>query len=478
MARAASDASSERWRVGIYTRPWDKFDYREALDAIAEAGYKHVGLMTTTSEQGRLVLSVDVTPKQAEQVAEEVRRRDLQVASVYGGGIPVAKSLEAGIEGMKKLIDHCVTVGARSLLMGGIGRENLYEAYYKAIAETCDYAAEKGLAITVKPHGGLNATGAQCRKCVEMVGKENFSLWYDPGNIFFYSYGKIDPVDDAATVDGLVTEGICIKDFTMSTVNDEVTRDVMVTPGEGMVDFPKVLARLKQGGFTSGDLVIECLNRGDGQPATILAEAKKAREFVEGLVAEGWQVLFNGVDLAGWQGTDGGPPNPNWVVENGTLVRKGKASYIWTKERFGDFVLDLEYMTEGNSGVFIRTDDRRNCVQTGIEVAINKQSPDTTTHTTGALYDLLAPSKAADRPTGEWNHMTISARDNKIAVVVNGESVVDADLNRWTEANKNPDGSRNKFRTPLKDFKREGHIGFQDHGATVAFRNVRIKRLD
>jgi hypothetical protein len=56
---------------------------------------------------------------------------------------------------------------------------------------------------------------------------------------------------------------------------------------------------------------------------------------------------------------------------------------------------------------------------------------------------------------------------------------IDMDLNRWTEPQKNPgrEGSKNKFRTALKDFKREGHIGFQDHGANVWFRNVRIRQL-
>jgi sugar phosphate isomerase/epimerase len=241
--------------------------------------------MTTTSEQGRLVLSVTTTPEQAAQVAEELKQRNLEVPSVYGGSIPVAQSLEAGIRGMKTLIDHCAKVKARSLLMGGTGKRDLYELYYKAIAESCDYAAEKGLEITVKPHGGMNATGKQCRACVEAVGKKNFSLWYDPGNIYFYSDGAIDPVDDAATVDGLVRAGMCIKDFTMSKENDKIAKDVWVTPGEGMVDFPAVMSALQQGGFGGGDLVIECVSRGDGKLSTILAAAKKARRFVEDLIA-------------------------------------------------------------------------------------------------------------------------------------------------------------------------------------------------
>ncbi len=271
---AGETPPKDRWQVGIYTRPWAKFDWRVALDAIAEAGYRCAGLMTTNSRH-RLVISAATTPEEAQTVGEACRKRGLRVPSVYGGGIPVAESLGAGIAAMRTLIDNCAACGAANLLMGGTGNTDLYDRYYKAIAETCAYAAEKGVGIGIKPHGGLNATGPQCRKTVETVGHPNFRIWYDPGNIYYYSNGERDPVEDAPTVAGLVA-GMCVKDYVHP-------KKVTVTPGEGRVDFPAVMKQLKAGGFTSGALLIECLAPGD--ETHLLAEAKKARRFVEDLVA-------------------------------------------------------------------------------------------------------------------------------------------------------------------------------------------------
>jgi hypothetical protein len=185
----------------------------------------------------------------------------------------------------------------------------------------------------------------------------------------------------------------------------------------------------------------------------------------------GWEVLFDGSNLDKWQ-------ESKWVIEDRVLTRTPKAGMIWSKERFGDFVLDLEFKTEGNSGIFFRTDNTKDPVQTGIEIQVYKRVADPTTHSCGAVYDALAPSKEMTKD-GQWNHINITARDNEIGIVLNGEQIIDMDLNRWTEAGWNPGPARtkNKFRTALKDFKREGHIGFQDHGANVWFRNVRIKRL-
>jgi sugar phosphate isomerase/epimerase len=129
----------------------------------------------------------------------------------------------------------------------------------------------QGIQLTVKPHGGLNATGPQCRKIIEKVGHRNFRLWYDPGNIFYYSDGQLDPVEDAASVDGLVS-GMSVKDY-------QPPKTVDVTPGSGLVNFKGVLTRLKKGGFKSGPLLIECLKRGD--LVALHNEAVQARQFLE-----------------------------------------------------------------------------------------------------------------------------------------------------------------------------------------------------
>jgi hypothetical protein len=193
---------------------------------------------------------------------------------------------------------------------------------------------------------------------------------------------------------------------------------------------------------------------------------------------DGFITLLNGKDLTGWMNARGGAPGTGWTVADGavTLERsKGGGGDLWTQHRFGDFVLDLEFKTEGNSGVFIRTDKPTDNVQTGIEIQIERPAKKPDKHSVGSIYDALAPTKDPTKPN-EWNHAVITCNKNRITVEMNGEKMTDIDLDQWSEPGKNPDGSKNKFRQALKDFKREGHIGLQDHGAKVAYRNIKIKQ--
>src|SRR3954469_12465680 len=190
-----------------------------------------------------------------------------------------------------------------------------------------------------------------------------------------------------------------------------------------------------------------------------------------------WRELFNGKDLSGWRLN----PTNYWVVKDGEIGWKESAVDLWTEEEFGDFVLELEFKCSAgcNSGVFIRTGDIKDNVQSGIEVQIWDSVGKTKMekHYCAAIYDALEPSKNTEKPIGEWNAMRITARGQFIQVDLNGEKVIDMDLDRWSEAGKNPDGTPNKFKKPLKEFPRKGFIGLQDHHKAVWFRNIRIKSL-
>jgi sugar phosphate isomerase/epimerase len=238
---------------------------------MAEAGYKYAGLMTHKGKT-RTVVAVETTPEEAAAIGEEVRKRGLQTVSVYGGDFGVAKGMDAGMAGLKGLIDNCVACRCPDLMISGTGPE-LFDAYYKVVAECCDYAAPKGISLSVKPHGRTSGTGPQLRKVIETVGRKNFRVWYDPGNILFYNKGEVDPVEDVLALNGLIA-GMSIKDF-------KAPQSIWIAPGTGQVNFREMMARAKKGGFTRGPLVVECLQRGEG--VDLIAEARKARGFLEQL---------------------------------------------------------------------------------------------------------------------------------------------------------------------------------------------------
>jgi type 1 glutamine amidotransferase len=226
------------------------------------------------------------------------------------------------------------------------------------------------------------------------------------------------------------------------------------------------------------------------KPAGVPESAKKKaagpdvqlRIFAAPKQEAGWITLFGGKkeDLARhWDNGAGKPVPDNWEIQDDAVVTAGKGGYMWTKEKYGDFVLDLEFKTWGNSGLFFRTGNPKNCVQTGIEMQVlnsgGKQNPGK--HDCGALYDALAPSVNPVK-NDEWNRCVLTCNGPKVTIEINGTKMIDADLDRWDTPQKNPDGSKNKYKTALKDFPREGHIGFQTHGAKVMFRNVRIRPLE
>ena len=212
----------------------------------------------------------------------------------------------------------------------------------------------------------------------------------------------------------------------------------------------------------------------DSYPGNVNWEARRAASAPAGQV-----VLFDGKDLSAWQ------PAQHWTVEDGVLTLKNRTdrqehndNYLYTRRQYGDFILDLDFKVEQgtNSGVYLRTSDMKDPVQTGLEIQVATLAPGRPLGrgSVGGIYDLVAPRVNAVI-AGEWNHYTINCKGPMITVLLNGQQVSEMDLDKWTEARKNPDGSPNKFTRAMKDFARVGYVGLQDHGTPVWYRNIRIR---
>jgi hypothetical protein len=208
---------------------------------------------------------------------------------------------------------------------------------------------------------------------------------------------------------------------------------------------------------------------------------QQPNQLTEQEIKDGWKLLFDGESLKGWTvaGIDG-----SWVVDDGALhcTGKGGGGMLYADGVHKNFELKLEFKVspKGNSGVFLRTWDKNDPVNTGIEVQVldsyGKEKP--SKHDCGAIYDIQAPSKNAAKPAGEWNSYHIICKDNLIVVYLNGEKVNEVDLSRWTEAGRNPDGSPNKFKYAYNTMTRPGYIGLQNHGNPIWYRSIKLKPLD
>jgi hypothetical protein len=170
-----------------------------------------------------------------------------------------------------------------------------------------------------------------------------------------------------------------------------------------------------------------------------------------------------------------------WEYTDGVLTATGNGD-IWTEDEYSNFVLALDFrcVADTNSGVFLRCDDMKEWIHSAIEVQIlqDNEGVKNTRHRCGGIFDCFTPRNPELKELGEWNEFVIIAKDNHIYVMLNGTQVTGINLDQWTEARRNPDGVRNKFKKAYKDMSRTGRIGLQYHGQDISFRNMRVLALD
>jgi len=220
-------------------------------------------------------------------------------------------------------------------------------------------------------------------------------------------------------------------------------------------------------------------------------EEKVVSKTIESKSSDEWITLFDGTSFDSWKGylKDGMPSE--WTIENGAMAfnpDKGGANII-TKEKFTNFELSIEWKISegGNSGIFygVFEDEKfKEAYQTGPEIQIldNERHPDAKAnpkyHQAGALYDMVQPSQDVCNLAGEWNAvlLKINHKTNQGSVTLNGSVIAEFPVNGSAWDNM-VDNSKFKGWEGFGKYK-TGHIGLQDHGDKVWYRNIKVKKLD
>ena len=235
--------------IGCTTRPYAGLSYEEGFARIAAAGYTDVAVFAS---QKLVPVRSDSTPEEAAAVKKAAADAGV-TPSMLIGRTHLEQGLDAAVEDYKRLIDHTAALGTTWLLDCGTSKEEHFDAYFELMRQAAPHAEQAGVQITMKPHGGISLTAEHLIGAKEKVNHPAFGICYDPGNIIYYTKGEMRPETDVAEVAPLVTTGI-IKDCVVV----DGKSDVMVTPGDGWVDFYTVLSGLVGGGF-DGPLYVECV---------------------------------------------------------------------------------------------------------------------------------------------------------------------------------------------------------------------------
>jgi len=194
-----------------------------------------------------------------------------------------------------------------------------------------------------------------------------------------------------------------------------------------------------------------------------------------------WRSLFDGKTTNGWRGFRQTTMPDGWKAVDGALTRVAPATDIVTVDQFGDFELTIEWNLppKANTGIFYRvTEDDEVMWHAAPEYQVIDNAypePLKNVQLAGANYDLHPPSRDATRPIGSWNQTRILVNGSHVEHWLNGVKVVEYEL--WSD-----DWEQRVKVSKFKDYPRygrakRGHIGIQDHGDRVAYRNIRIREL-
>ena len=270
-----------QFQIACMTLPYSQYPLERALSGIKSAGYKYVAWGTTHRESGESkpvpVMPADAPPDKARELGQRCRDMGLEPLMMFSIVYPEHPT---GLEVLTQRIRQAQAAGMPHVLTFGHSVENrkLWVERFKKLGPI---ARDHGVVIVAKQHGEI---GQVTGEIVREVDDAGIRVNYDAGNVMDYTKGKVNPLDDIKTCEGLI-HSFCIKDHRLFPVDQDCG------PGMGEIDHYRLLHNVA---FTGRAMPLCCENISapkirPATPEEIDANARRSREFLE-LVIRGLQM--------------------------------------------------------------------------------------------------------------------------------------------------------------------------------------------
>src|SRR5581483_9521948 len=243
-------------RLGGHTNSYHTYSLEEALEGIAAAGFKFVELSAVRGWTEQVPLDAD--EKTLGKVQRMLNRLGLIPVSLSGHS---DLTTQAGLEDGLRALELCERLGIdiMNTAVGGHYSEQEDEAGFMAnINQLADAAADKDIMVGIEIHGDVTGTGKKAAQVIEKIGRDNIRLNYDTANVEFWGGSRAEE-DLQYALPYLVH---ChLKD----TVGGYRVWNFPAI-GKGSLDFKKLLAQFKRGGYT-GPYTVEIEFQGEPWPS-------------------------------------------------------------------------------------------------------------------------------------------------------------------------------------------------------------------
>jgi sugar phosphate isomerase/epimerase len=263
--------------IGCSTICFRKLDVYEALARIGNLGFSAVDIGMVKGFCPHFD-PLTATETEGDEFVERVSTLPLQIATlnVGHGALNIPAERDEQVEFVRRCMDLASRLGCYSVTcQPGVLPKDDWESDARmaanALAELADYAENLGLTLTIEaPHRGTLVTRVtQAKRLIELSGSDNLYMALDTSHVMSGGTQPAEAVEIMGDRIGHVH------------LRDAVGDDILMTPGDGEVDFLAFREALMDIGYGRiSTLELEYEGKDEDQTA---AEALRARNYLEKL---------------------------------------------------------------------------------------------------------------------------------------------------------------------------------------------------